>query len=125
MHPCRETSQITLLDRRRAGCASLQFGAGRLWDVLFIFTMPFVMWNAFVRDGVLIIWYGLALLMPASVGVCLWSRRLLWIAHFLIGAYWFWAYVLSWLSVSIYSTVTLLAKFRGLSTSQPRATAMW
>lgn len=31
----------------------------------------------------------------------------------------------AFLPASLYSTVTLFAKLRGLSTSQPRATAMW
>ena len=75
-----------------------QFGSGCLWDMLFIFTLPFVMWNAFVSDGVFVVWYGLAVLMLAFIGVCIWSRRLLWIAYILIGAYWFWTYVLLALS---------------------------
>ncbi len=56
----------------------VQFGAGRLWDMLFIFTTPFAAWNAFVRDGVLVVWRGLAVLMPAPIGFCIWSRRFQW-----------------------------------------------
>ena len=67
----------------------VQFGAGRLWDMLFFLTMSFMTWKGFVRDGFLVVWYGLAVLMLVSVGVCIWSRRLLWIAYVLIAAHWF------------------------------------
>jgi hypothetical protein len=76
----------------------VQFGARSLWDMLFFFTMPFMTWKGFVRDGVLVVWYGLAVLMLVSVGVSIWSRRLLWISYILIGAYWLWTYVLMTLS---------------------------
>lgn len=45
----------------------LQFGPGSLWNPLFFFiTMPFTSWHIFVRDGILVIGCGLAVLMPVS-----------------------------------------------------------
>ena len=77
----------------------VQFGAGSLWDTLsFVITMPFTSWHIFFRDGVLVIWHGIAVLMLASVGVSIWSRRLLWIPYIFLGAYWLWTYVLMALS---------------------------
>ena len=72
----------------------LQFGVGGFRDMLLLFAMPFTSWSAFVRDDVYVVWYGLLGLMLASVGFCVWSRRLLWPAYVLIGAYWFWTYAL-------------------------------
>ncbi len=78
----------------------VQFGAGSLWDPLsFVITMPFSGWHTFARDGVLVIGCGLAVLMLVSVGICIWSRRLLWIAYLLIAAHWFWTYVVMALSI--------------------------
>ncbi len=76
----------------------VQFGARSLWEVLQFFTMPFGMWGVFVRDDFWVIWFGLAVLMLASVGVCVWSRRSLWISYVLIAAYWFWTYMFAALS---------------------------
>lgn len=76
----------------------LQFGSGGLSELLFIFAMPFVMWNVFIRDGVHVVWCSLAVLMLASVGVCLWIKRLLWMAYLLIAVYWFWTYAIMALS---------------------------
>ena len=76
----------------------VQFGARSLWDMLFFFTMPFGMWKAFVGDGVLVVWYGLAVLMVVSVGVSIWSRRLLWISYLLIAVYWLYTYAFLTLS---------------------------
>ncbi len=70
-----------------------QFGVRSLWEVLQFFTMPFGMWGVFVRDAFFVIWFGLAVLMLASVGACIWSRRLVWISYILIAAYWFWTYI--------------------------------
>ncbi len=77
----------------------VQFGVGRLWDMLFFFTMPLMTWKGFVRDGFFVVGYTLAVLMLISVGFCIWSRRLLWIAYVLIAAHWFWTYVLMTLSI--------------------------
>ena len=76
----------------------LQFGAAALWDWLYMFAMPFDSWDIFVRDDVFVGWYGLAVLMLASVGVSIWLRRLLWISYILIAVYWFWTYGLLALS---------------------------
>ena len=77
----------------------VQFGASSLWEMLQFFTMPFGMWSVFVRDAFCVIWFGLAVLMLASVGVCIWSRRFLWIAYILIAAYWFWTSLFVTLSI--------------------------
>lgn len=76
----------------------VQFGVDRLPEVFFYFTMPFGMWTMFIRDGVHVVWFSLAVLMLASVGVCLWRRRLLWMAYLLIAVYWFWTYAVIALS---------------------------
>ena len=76
----------------------VQFGVGGLPELLFLFAMPFAMWSAFVRDDVHVVWYSLAVLMLASVGVCIWIRRLLWMAYLLIAVYWFWTYAVMALS---------------------------
>ncbi len=70
----------------------VQFGAGGLWPTLYFFSMPFTMWKLFVRDGFLLVWYGLAVVMLISVGACIWSRKFLWIAYVLTAAYWLWTY---------------------------------
>jgi hypothetical protein len=77
----------------------VQFGAGRLSDLLFFFIMPLTTSNPFGGDGVLVVWYVLAVLMLVSVGVCIWARRLLWISYILVGAYWLWTYVFMTLSI--------------------------
>ncbi len=77
----------------------VQFGARPLWDTLPFFAMPFEMWSVFARDALCVIWFGLAVLMLASAGVCIWSRRLLWISYLLIAAFWFWTYVVMTLSI--------------------------
>ncbi len=76
----------------------LQFGTAALWDWLYMFAMPFGMGSRFFRDGVFFVWYGLAVLMLASVGVSIWSRRLLWISYILIAVYWLWTYAFLTLS---------------------------
>ncbi len=53
----------------------LQFGVNRLEDVLLLFAMPFASWSAFIQDGVCVVWCGLVVLMLASVGFCVWSRK--------------------------------------------------
>ncbi len=78
----------------------LQFGPGDLWDPLFsVMTMPFTSWHIFVRDGFLVLGCGLAVLMLVSVGICIWSKRLLWMGYVLIAAYWFWTYLVITLSI--------------------------
>ncbi len=72
----------------------VQFGAGSLSDMLFFFTMPLTTSNPLAGDGVLVVWYVLAVLMLVSVGVCIWARRLVWISYILVGAYWLWTYLL-------------------------------
>lgn len=72
----------------------LQFGVSGFRDMLLLFAMPFASWSAFVQDGVYVMWYGLVVLMLASVGFCVWSRKVPWSAYILIGAYWFWTYAL-------------------------------
>ena len=76
----------------------LQFGTAHLWDWLYMFTMPFALGSHFFRDGVFVVWYGLAVLMLASVGVSIWSRRLLWISYILIAVYWLYTYAFLTLS---------------------------
>ena len=70
----------------------LQFGAAALWDWLYMFAMPFNFWSVFLRDGVSVGWYVLAVLMLVSIGVSIWLRRLLWISYILIALYWLWTY---------------------------------
>ena len=77
----------------------VQFGAGSLSEMLFFFTMPLTTSNTFAGDGVLVVWYVLAVLMLVSAGVCIWARRLLWISYILVGAYWLWTYVLMTFSI--------------------------
>ncbi len=75
-----------------------QFGVRPLWEVLLFFTMPFEAWGVFVRDGFYVTWLGIAVLMVASVVVCIWSKRFPWISYVLITAYWFWTYIFMALS---------------------------
>ncbi len=72
----------------------LQFRIGGFRDMMLLFAMPFASWSAFVRDDVYVVWYGLVVLMLASVGFFVWSRKSLWSTYILIGAYWFWTYAL-------------------------------
>lgn len=78
----------------------LQFGTAALWDGLFhMFAMPFESWSVFLRDGAFVVWYGLAVLMLASIAVSIWSRRLLWISYILIAVYWLCTYAFMALSI--------------------------
>ena len=77
----------------------LQFGTAALWDWLYMFAMPFESWSVFLRDGVFVVWYGLAVLMLASIAVSIWSRRLLWISYILIALYWLCTYAFMALSI--------------------------
>ena len=78
----------------------MQFGTAALWDWLFhMFAMPFESWSVFLRDGVFVVWYGLAVLMLASIAVSIWSRRLLWISYILIALYWLCTYAFMALSI--------------------------
>jgi hypothetical protein len=75
-----------------------QFGGRPLSEILLFFTMPFEAWGIFVRDGLSVTWLGIAVLMVASLVVCIWSRRCPWISYVLIAAYWFWTWIFTALS---------------------------
>ena len=78
----------------------LQFGAAALWDWLFhMFAMPFESWSLFVRDGVFVVWYGLAVLMLASIALSVWSRRWLWMSYVFIAVYWLCTYAFMAISI--------------------------
>jgi hypothetical protein len=76
----------------------LQFGAAAVWEWLYMFAVPFGLGRHVFRDGVFVSWYGLAVLMLASIGVSIWSRRLLWISYILIAVYWLYTYAFLTLS---------------------------
>jgi hypothetical protein len=71
----------------------LQFGAGSMAEVLYWFSEPFTLWGSFVQDGVVVLWFAVAVVMVLSMAFAVCFRRLLWLSYLSIVAFWLWTYL--------------------------------